>query len=100
MKTGIYRLYDDDVLWNPRDITIKARETEKSYILTLIEDKTRYPDGRVEMMFGKKNRTVFPKNPKHSPHYIETWEDAILMYPFRDGIPFYFRLQECQQEES
>lgn len=91
---GIYRCADDpETTWNPNDITIAVKETEKSYIFTLIKDNTRYTDSHIDMLFSKSNRIAINKN--RSPHTIRVFDDhSFTIYPYRNGVPFYFELLE------
>lgn len=96
MRNGTYRCYEADKRWNPRDITVSVKSTEKSVIMTLIEDRTRYPEALMEMLFRKSKRVVIPKTPtKPGGHPIsadyDTW---FIIYPFQAGNPFLFELQE------
>ena len=60
MKTGRYKCFGGD-RWNPNDITIEAKETDKSYIQKKVEDRTRYPSAHKEMLFSKSEKIVIPK---------------------------------------
>ena len=96
MQNGIYRCHDTDGRWNPRDITISVRITEKSVILKLIEDNTRYPEALIEMLFKKSGKATVPKVPtKPGGHPISAdYPDWFVIYPFQAGTPFLFELQK------
>ena len=95
MKSGIYhcgmaRNCGLDIL----DITISVKSTPKRYVLTLIEDKSRFKDGHIKMLFDKGKTATIGKD-KPSRHAIIDWgDDSFTIYPFRNGIPFYFVLEE------
>ena len=96
MISGEYRCSGDDHGYR-MDITIEARETEKSYILTLIEDKSRFPSGQIEKLFKKSKKVVIPKvNRKPGGHPAMNHETWFVIYPFQAGMPFLFELQEQQ----
>ena len=96
MRNGIYRCHDTDGRWNPKDITIRVKATEKSYVLTLIEDRTRYPESLIEMLLGKSGKARIPKKPDRPGGHPfsadeETW---FVIYPFQAGTPFLFELYD------
>ena len=98
MKTGRYKCFGGDE-WNPNDITIEAKETEKSYILKMVEDRTRYPSAHMEMLFSKSEKIVIPKiNRKPGGHPIRDYNTWFVIYPFQAGIPFLFELESTQDE--
>lgn len=100
MISGTYHCADDDHGFR-MDITVEAKETEKSYILTLIEDKSRFPSGHIEMLFKKSKRTVIPKvNRKPGGHPVLDHETWFIIYPFQAGIPFLFELQQQPTAET
>ena len=90
MKSGIYhcgmvRNCGFDII----DITISVKST-----LTLIEDKSRFKDGHIKMLFDKGKTATIGKD-KPSRHAIIDWgDDSFTIYPFRNGVPFYFVLEE------
>ena len=95
MKSGIYhcrmvRSGGFDII----DITISVKSTSIRYVLTLIEDKSRFKDGHIKMLFDKGKTTIIGKD-KPSRHAIIDWgDDSFTIYPFRNGVPFYFVLEE------
>lgn len=71
------------------DITLSVKETDKSYVFHLLENKSQFSGGQIEMMFKSSNKCVVKKD--KSPHAIHLWEDGTFtMYPCRAGIPYYF----------
>ena len=100
MRNGIYLCSGGDK-WNPRHIKISVKVTEKSYVMTLIEDKTRYPDSHIEMLFKKQNRAVVPKKAVGAyGHPVLDYERFFIIYPFRAGIPFCFDYQDDDLKEE
>lgn len=98
MKTGRYKCFGGDG-WNPNDITIEAKETDKSYILKMVEDRTRYPSAHMEMLFSKSNKIIIPKtNRKPGGHPTRDYDTWFVIYPFQAGIPFLFELENPQDE--
>lgn len=73
------------------DIEVEAKETEKSFILKLIRDDSRYKDGHMEVLFGDSGRVVINKD--GSPHAIVNNDDWFVVYPNRNGVPFLFELK-------
>ena len=92
MKNGLYRCDQD---WHGRptlNITVELKETDKSYVLTLVEDKSRFPDGHIEMMFRDSRKVTIPKSGK-GPHAFvtgENFDNWFVLYPGRNGVPFSF----------
>ena len=75
-----------------QDILISVKSTPKRYTLKLIEDRSWYKDARIEMMF-KDGKKVFINKDGPSVHALIDWgDDSFTIYPFRNGIPFYFNL--------
>lgn len=74
------------------DITVDAKETEDSYIFTLVQDNSRFPDGHMKVLFDKKNRAIVKK--KGGRHAVVNREDWFVIYPDRNGVPFLFELTE------
>ncbi len=76
------------------EIIISVKETEKSYILNLINSNSRYSPAHMDMLFAKSNRVKIDK--EKSKHAMRVWSDKdFTIYPFRTGIPFYFELAEA-----
>lgn len=75
------------------EITIDAKETEKSYILNLISNNSRYSPAHIDMLFAKSNKVKIDK--EKSQHAMRVWSNNdFTIYPFRAGIPFYFELMD------
>ena len=95
MINGIY-IYESEEKWNQGIVKIQLKETEKSWVLTLLENTIRYCPAQLEMLFKNKGRAVV--NKEHSEHYHEfryyEWGNTFLIYPYRAGIPFLFREQK------
>lgn len=86
MINGLYRCVKE----HEYDIKVKVHETDKSYIIQLVEDNSRFFPAHIDMLFGQKNKTVI--NKENSKHYFEACCDGefFIIYPFRMGIPFLF----------
>lgn len=71
-------------------IVIDVRETEKSYILQLLEFDSRYSATHISLLFSKSKRVVLNKS--RGGHVIRKWGDGTFtFYPFQAGIPYYFQ---------
>lgn len=96
MTDGIYICEYDDRM-SPGRFVVSLKETEKSYIMKLIENTVRYTPAYFEMLFGESGKTIVKK--KHSPHAMCLWSDTdFTIYPFRGGVPFYFRLDKTNEK--
>lgn len=77
---------------NPLDnycITMDVKETDKSYIFTLVDFQTRYGGAHIEMLFSKTKRVVIRKN--KGGHAMRVWNDkSFTFYPYQAGIPYLF----------
>jgi len=96
MKTGRY-LCDHD--WHGSDtinVVVDAEETEKSFILRLVQDGSRFPDGHMAVLFKDTGRAVISKS--GSKHAIVNHDDWFVVYPNRNGVPFLFEYQEAKNE--
>lgn len=101
MKTGRY-ICDHDWHGNHTiSVTVDARETEKSYILKLVQDDSRFQDGHMSVLFGKhENGAYFP--PKEGAkaviakqggaHAVVNHDDWFVVYPNQNGVPFLFEM--------
>lgn len=89
LKPGIYKCEPDGACG---EVTIKVKETEKSYVFTLVENTCYFSPGHIDMLFAKSGRAVIPRD-KPSPHAMP-WkgDDWFTIYPYRAGIPFLFNL--------
>lgn len=89
MLNGLYQCTRNWQGNNEYDIKVKVRETEKSYIMQLVENNSRYSPGHIDMLFSKKNKVTIKK--EKSQHCMNVWNDDLFtIYPFRAGIPFSF----------
>lgn len=87
MKKGIYK-YVDDGIPGGGYITIEVSETAKSYTFKLIENTCRYEQWRITSLFNMNKKAVINKS--KSKHAICDYGDNFVIYPYRDGIPYYF----------
>jgi len=93
MKDGVYWCSED---WHGSptlDIKVRLKETEKSYVLTLIEDKSRFPSGHIEMMFKDSDTVHIPKEnnrTRHAMNTVDGMDNWFCIYPDRAGVPFSF----------
>ena len=87
MLKGLYRAVDE---YEGFDITLNIKETEKSYVFQLIENKSRFSPARFDMMFKKSNKIYIQK--MRSSHAIIEHDngDCFVIYPYRHGIPYLF----------
>jgi len=75
------------------EIIISVKETEKSYILTLINNNSRYSPAHIDMLFKDSNKIKIDKG-KHQ-HAMQVWSAKdFTIYPFRAGIPFWFKFMD------
>lgn len=94
LKEGLYLAESDESVWDSYKIKMEVRETEKSYILRLLDFKSRYSGVHIETLFKKSNRVVIRKD--KGGHAIIKWSDEdFTFYPYQAGIPYWFkRMQE------
>lgn len=94
LVSGKYRLVSGDNWWNRFEMTLFAKETQASFVLTLLSSEGKCIPGQIEMLFRKSNRTVIRKG--KSGHPVEVGGDNtwFVIYPFQAGIPFLFELAE------
>ena len=89
MLNGIYEAENNDSYLDRYRIRIQVRETERSYVLQLIEFDSRYGAGQIESLFATSKRVVLRKN--KSGHAMRVWSDEdFTLYPYQAGVPFYF----------
>lgn len=90
MLEGMYEAENNDSYLDRYRIKLSVHETEKSYVLQLIEFDSRYGAGQMETLFSKSKRVVLRKN--KGRHAMRIWsEDDFTFYPYQAGVPFYFR---------
>lgn len=90
MIDGVYHCDHD---WHGNhtiNVTIKARETDKFYILELVSDNSRFPNGNITEMFRENGRVRIPK--RGGKHAVVEGRSFFVIYPFRNGVPFCFDL--------
>ena len=80
------------------DITVDAKETDNSYIITLVRDDSRFHDGHMAVLFDNRNKAVI--NKKGSRHAVVNHEDWFVIYPDRNGVPFLFELTEAEEANA
>lgn len=97
LKKGIYKCTDRDGLYR-YNITIKAFETEKSYVIELIADDSRFPSGYIDMLFHKSQRAMIRKHGGRHP-FLQG-PNYFVIYPFQGGMPFLFELQETETTDK
>lgn len=90
LNAGIYVSENSDSLFSAYKIKISVKETDKSYKLELIEFDSRYAGDHMKLVFNDKGKATIGKD--RSQHAMRIWgENDFTIYPFRAGIPFYFR---------
>ena len=90
---GLYRAENDDSIYDQYRIDIRVKETEKSYIFTLEDFKSRYSGAHIEMFFSKSKRVVIRKD--KGGHAMRIWSNSdFTIYPYQAGIPYWFRRLE------
>ena len=91
LKPGVYIAKNDENIWDSYTIRMNVRETEKSYILELVDFQSRYSGGHIKMLFSKSNKVVLRKN--RGGHAMRIWgDDNFTFYPYQAGIPYFFEL--------
>lgn len=90
MLNGLYKAVDE---YKEYDISLNVKETEKSYIIQLVENKSRFSPALFDMMFKSKNKICIQK--MRNPHVIinDEQDDYFVIYPYRRGIPYLFNKQ-------
>ena len=86
---GRYEAENNDDFLSHYYIVMDVKETDKSYIVTLVELDSGYSASHMQLLFSKSKRAVIRKD--RSGHAIRVWsDDDFTLYPFQAGIPFYF----------
>ena len=105
LRSGLYKSEQDGNVFDYYKIIIEVKETEKSFVFTLIEFDTQYGATQMENLFQRRwneeareyipnKRKVTIKKDKGG-HAIRIWgEDNFTFYPYQAGVPFYFELVE------
>ena len=74
-------------------ITVDFKETEHSFILTLVENDSRYGAPQIEDMFRKNKRVLIKK--AGDKHCVKSWGDnSFTLYPYRVGVPYLFEIEK------
>lgn len=98
LKPGRYVAENNDNWIDRYRIVMEVKETEKSYCFKMVECDNRYGYDHIKMMFDGKERKTIRKD-KPCSHAMLVWGDKnFTIYPFRAGIPFYFRLEETSRK--
>ena len=89
---GRYKAENTEDFLSHYYILMDVKETDKSYIFTLVELDSRYSASHMQSLFSKSNRVVIRKN--RGGHAIRVWSNGnFTLYPFQAGIPYYFEKQ-------
>lgn len=97
LKEGLYVSENHENALEAYTIKMHVKETEKSYIFTLIDFESRYSGAHIEMLFKNSKRFVLRKN--RGGHALQTWgDDDFTFYPYQAGIPYYFKMIEDPKE--
>lgn len=93
MLNGLYvhKASEDDYMDIGSYLICRVEETEKSITLELIENTFRYLNGNLEMLLKEGKARI---NKSRSPHAMRFYQDGFVIYPYRNGIPFYFERWE------
>lgn len=87
MINGIYHYEQGNNPYDVGSLVISVKETEKSYVLKVIEEDMRYST-YVDVLFkGKKQVTI---NKAKSPHALNVFSYGFVIYPNRMGCPLCF----------
>ena len=93
LKEGLYISENRENALNAYTIKMHVKETEKSYILTLIDFESRYSGAHIEMFFKNSKRYVLKKSTGR--HGMRVWgDDNFTLYPYQAGIPYFFKMVE------
>lgn len=86
---GQYIAEKTDYIWDSYRIKMEVKETEKSYIFSLIDFQSRYSGAHIAMLFSKSKRFLLRKN--KGGHAIRVWNNkSFTLYPYQAGIPYLF----------
>ena len=97
---GRYLAENKDDFLKAYHIVMDVKETDKSYIMQLIEFNSRYSASHISLLFSKSKRVLLSK--KRGGFSIKNWGDnTFTFYPFQAGIPYYFeKLPDAGSEEK
>lgn len=93
LKQGRYIAENNGSIFDKYRIVIEVKETEKSYIFTMLEYENRYSHDHFALLFKGTNKATIAKN-KGGHAMRVRGDDAFTIYPFQAGIPFYFKLMQ------
>ena len=86
---GRYLAENKDDFLKAYHIVVDVKETDKSYIMQLVEFNSRYSASHISLLFSKSKRVVL--NKKKGGFAIRSWsDDSFTFYPFQAGTPYYF----------
>ena len=86
---GRYLAENKDDFLKAYHIVVDVKETDKSYIMQLVEFNSRYSASHISLLFSKSKRVVLSK--KKGGFAIRSWsDDSFTFYPFQAGTPYYF----------
>lgn len=99
LKEGLYISENHENALDAYTIKMHVKETEKSYIFTLIDFESRYSAAHIEMLFKNSKRFVLRKN--RGRHALRIWgDDDFTFYPYQAGIPYCFKMIEDPKENQ
>lgn len=82
---GRYLAENKDDFLKAYHIVMDVKETDKSYIMQLIEFNSRYSASHISLLFSKSKRVLLSK--KRGGFSIKNWGDnTFTFYPFQAGI--------------
>ena len=104
LKTGLYKAEITDNIFNAYSITMRVKETDKSYIFDLVDLQSRYSASHIRMMFQNSKHYVLRKKNKIGEtgnHTIRKWSESdFTIYPYQAGIPYYFTLVNKEEHNG
>lgn len=103
LKTGLYKAEITDNIWSAYSITMRVKETEKSYIFDLVDLQSRYSASHFRMMFQNSKHYVLRKNESRDTHKhaMKKWSESdFTIYPYQAGIPYYFTLVDEEVNDT
>lgn len=87
---GRYLAENKDDFLKAYHIVVDVKETDKSYIMQLVEFNSRYSASHISLLFSKSKRVVLSK--KKGGFAIRSWsDDSFTFYPFQAGTPITLR---------
>ena len=90
---GRYLAENKDDFLSAYHIVVDVNETDKSYLMQMVEFNSRYSASHISLLFSKSKRVVL--NKARGGHAIRKWGDgSFTFYPFQAGIPFYFEASQ------